>query len=122
MYAQDQLPGGSYWEPDEEVEKILPMPNLHQMARSNLIQVKKNKTLKWLSSLKEEEQCEIIDIAVKQRRFVSNECRVAEENRAKQRQQNMLIEHDKRMTLEKKLQEEKDKMSQLHLITSSVEL
>ncbi len=63
-YAADQLPGGCYWEPeDKEGEVILSelrpsndvcesilglndylttaIPNLHQMARSNLVQVKK---------------------------------------------------------------------------------
>lgn len=91
-YAKDQLPGGCYWEPEEEVKVILSqlkpsndacesilglndylttaIPNLHQMARSNLIQVKKNKTLKWLSSLSEDKQEEIVDMAIKQRRSV----------------------------------------------------
>ena len=34
----------------------------------------------------------------------------------------MLIEHDKRMALEKKLHDEKDRLSECHLITSSKEL
>ena len=62
-YAEDQLPGGCYWEPNEELQKILleikpsndacesilglndylttAIPNLHQMACSNIIQAKK---------------------------------------------------------------------------------
>lgn len=62
-YAEDQLPGGCYWEPEQEVQDVLrelkpsndvcesilglndylttAIPNLHQMARSNLVQVKK---------------------------------------------------------------------------------
>ena len=62
-YAQDQLPGGCYWEPDKQVQDILrelkpsndvcesilglndylttAIPNLHQMTRSNLVQDKK---------------------------------------------------------------------------------
>ena len=66
-YAEDQLPGGCYWEPNEELQKILleikpsndacesilglndylttAIPNLHQMARSNIIQAKKIKHL-----------------------------------------------------------------------------
>ena len=62
-YAKDQLPGGLYWDPDENVKDILcqlkpsndvcesilglndylttAIPNLHQMSRSNLVQVKK---------------------------------------------------------------------------------
>jgi len=69
-YARNQLPGGIFWNPDPKVEAILKtlkpnndvcesilglndclcsaIPNMHQMSRSNLIQVKKNKTIKWL--------------------------------------------------------------------------
>lgn len=143
-YAQDQLPGGCYWEPDQQVQDILcelkpsndvcesilglndylttAIPNLHQMARSNLVQVKKNKTLKWLSDLPKDEQSAIVDLAVKQRRFVSKECQDEEKMRSQQRQQKMLKENAKRVALEKKLHKEKEKLSQLHLITSSDEL
>ncbi len=63
-YAENQLPGGKYWQPEPEVETVLKslkpnndvcesilglndylsgvMPNLHQMSNSNLIQAKKN--------------------------------------------------------------------------------
>ena len=143
-YAEDQLPGGRYWEPDEQVQDVLrelkpsndvcesilglndylttAVPNLHQMARSNLVQVKKNKTLKWLSNLQEDDQSAIINLAVKQRRFVTTECRNEEKVRAQQRQQKMLQENDKRVAQEKKLREEKEKLLQSHLITSSDEL
>ena len=62
-YAQNNLPGGIYWEPDSEIKRVLSevkpsndfcesmlglndylttaIPNLHQVARSNLIEVKK---------------------------------------------------------------------------------
>ena len=143
-YAEDQLPGGCYWEPDEQVQDILrelkpsndvcesilglndylttAIPNLHQVARSNLVQVKKNKTLKWLSNLQEDDQSAIVNLAVKQRRFVTKECRNEEKVRAQQRQQKMLQENTKRVTQEKKLREEKEKLLQYHLITSSDEL
>ena len=65
-YAQNQLPGGKYWEPtDQDVKAILKslkpnndicesilglndylstaIPNLHQMSQSNLVQVKKTR-------------------------------------------------------------------------------
>ena len=58
------------------------------MAHSNLVQVKKNKTLKWLSNLPEDEQSVIFDLAVKQR-FVSEEMM-----RSQQRQQKMLEENE----------------------------
>ena len=62
-YAQNQLPGGIYWEPEPAIEAILreikpnndlcesilglndylvtAISNMHQMSRSNLIQAKK---------------------------------------------------------------------------------
>ena len=94
------------------------------MARSNLVQVKKNRTLKWLSNLPQDDQSTIVDLAVKQRRIVNKECRDEEKMRSQQRQQKMLEENAKRVALEKKLGEEKEKekLSQSHLITSSDEL
>ena len=96
-YTEDQFPGGCYWEPDEKVKQVLrelkpsndvcesilglndylttAVPNLHHQAHSNLVQVKKNKTLKWLSNLQEDDQSTVIDLAVKQRRLVTKECR-----------------------------------------------
>ena len=72
-YAQSLLPGGKYWEPDPPIESVLRLlkpsndlcesilglndylstaiPNLHQLSRSNLVQVKKNKTIQWLRQL-----------------------------------------------------------------------
>ena len=66
-YAKDQLPGGQYWDADRSVKDVLcqlkpsndvcesilglndylttAIPNLHQMSRSNLVQVKKNTEL-----------------------------------------------------------------------------
>ena len=96
-YAQDHLPGGRYWNPDDSVKKVLTelqpsndlcesilglndylttaVPNLQQMARSNLIQLKKNKTLDWLQDLLEQEQGRVIGLAVERRRAVQKECR-----------------------------------------------
>ena len=72
-YAENQLPWGIYWEPEGLVRKILSelnpsndlcesllglndylttsIPNLHQMSRSNLVEVKKNNTVQWLEDL-----------------------------------------------------------------------
>ena len=82
----------------------------------------KNKTLKWLLNLPGDEQSALVNLAVKQRRFVSKECWEEEKMRSQQRQQKMLEENAKRVALEKKLREEKDKLSQLHLVTSLDEL
>ena len=143
-YAQDQLPGGCFWEADEGVRAILSqikpsndacesifglndylttaIPNMHQMARSNLVQTKKNATLKWLSDLPEEKQSEIVDLAIKQRKHVHKDCQDEEKMRCRQRQQRMVDENTKRVATDKRLQEEKEKLSQSHLITSSSEL
>ena len=127
-YAKDQLPGGCYWQPSEQIKDVLrelkpsndvcesilglndylttALPNLPQMARSNLVQVKKNKTLEWLSNLPDDDQSAIVDLAVKQRRIVSKECRDEEKKRTQQRQQKMLDENAKRREKEKKLRED----------------
>lgn len=85
-YAHHQLPGGIYWDPEPNIKDILnklepsndicesvlglnnylntAIPNMHQMTRSNLIQVKKNKTIKWLDELPEENQKRVLDLAV----------------------------------------------------------
>ena len=90
-YAADQLPGGRYWNPDKQIQDVLRqlppsndvcesilslndylttvVPNLHQMSRLNLVQLR-NKMMKWLSDLPNEMQTAVIDMAVKQRRQV----------------------------------------------------
>ena len=143
-YAADQLPGGRYWNPDKEVKDVLcqlqpsndicesilglndylttALPNLHQMSRSNLVQLKKNKTMKWLSQLPGEKQTSVIDMAVKNRHRVKQTCIEEESARAEQRRKKMIYEHDKRESMKKKLYKEKQKLSQLHLITHTQEL
>lgn len=105
-YAHDQLPGGRYWDPDKQLKKVLrdlspsndvcesilglndylttTLANLHQVARSNLVQIKRNKTLKLLSSLPEEEQDKVVDLAVKRRRLVHQECQEEEKMGSRQ--------------------------------------
>ena len=143
-YAQKQLPGGCYWNPDQQIKDVLcqlkpsndvcesilglndylttAIPNLNQMARSNLVQAKKNKTLKWLSNLSKLDQLAVVDLAVKKRRQVHKEHKDEEKLRSEQRKQNMAQENAKREELKKKLHEEKEKLSQLHLVTTSEEL
>lgn len=141
--AQDQLSGGRYWDA-EDVKTILhdikpsndacesvlglndylttAIPNMHQMSCSNLIQAKKNKTLKWLSSLPEDRQSAIVNLAIKQRQLVNQEYREAEKERARQRQHKILVEHNKQVSIEKKLCNEREKLSESHLVTTSDEL
>lgn len=88
-YAQNQLYGGKYWDPaNPKVRKVLSelkpsndlcesilglndylytaIPNLHQVARSNLVEVKNKQTMQWLHQLPNEQQLQVIDLAVNQ--------------------------------------------------------
>lgn len=48
-------------------------------------------------TLQEDDQLAIVDLAVKQRQLVTEECRTEEKVRTQQRQQKMLQENTKRM-------------------------
>ena len=78
--------------------------------------------MKWLSNLSKLDQLAVVDLAVKKRRQVHKEHKDEEKLRSKQRKQNMALENAKREELMKKLHEEKEKLSQLHLVTTSEEL
>ena len=143
-YAADQLPGGRYWNPDKEIQDVLcqlqpsndvcesvlglndylttAVPNLHQMSRSNLVLLKKNKTMKWLSQLPSEKQTAVIDMAVKQRRQVKQTYNQEHTARIEHRKQAMIKDHAKREAMKKRLYEEKQKLSHLRLITTPQEL
>ena len=108
-YAQNQLPGGKYWEPEPDVERILKslkpnndvcesilglndylsmvMPNLHQMSKSNLVQAKKNKTMQWLNALPSDQQHNIVELARTSRAKVRKAYKSAEEDRQKFRRE-----------------------------------
>ena len=99
-YAKDQLPGGKYWDPEPAVEEVLrsikpnndlcesilglndylvtAIPNMHQMSRSNLIQVKKNKTMQWFHKLPEDQKSSIVHLAVRRRGDEINQGRYSE--------------------------------------------
>lgn len=144
-YAQSHLPGGRYWNPAEpDVRKVLSeltpsndlcesilglndylttaIPNLHQMTRSNMVELKRNKTIKWLNDLPCKQQNEVIDLAVEMRQSVQKECKSEDEQRAIRRRQMMTHAHTRREALKKKAQQERDDLSQLHLLSTSKEL
>lgn len=129
-YAGNPLPGGIYWEPDETIlSKIKPtndicesvlglndylttaLPNLDQVSRSNLVQMKKNKTVEWLDTLPQHQQNSIVELAVKRRKQVIESCKAEATERATKRQQNLM-----QTLLKKKLE------IQHHLISSPAEL
>ena len=86
-YARDQLPGGRYWDPEPETKEILnklepnndlcesilglndylftAIPNMDQLTRSNMVQIKNNKTMEWLDNLPNAEQENIVRMAMK---------------------------------------------------------
>ena len=143
-YAQSQLPGGIYWNPEPKIQEILSklepsndiceavlglndylstaIPNLCQESRSNLVEVKKNKTMKWLDTLPEEKQDKVLGLAMERRLVVANERKEDNEKYSEKRRKKMLEDHSKKMALLQKVQEEREKLSHLHVITSSDEL
>lgn len=145
-YAGKQLPGGEYWNPHPDsavkcvLERLQPsndfcesilglndylttaIPNLTQAARSNLVEIKKNHTMRWLCKLPNEKQVEVLDLAVKERPRVVEEHRKLEEYRSQQRKQAMLKANVRREALRRKAHQERDELLQHHLITTSTEL
>ena len=99
-YAKTQLPGGIYWDPSPEVSDILKdvepsndisesvldlndylntaIPNLDQRARSNLVEMKKNKTISWLDELPAPDQENVLATAVQNRPVVAYENKVSD--------------------------------------------
>ena len=143
-YAKDYLPGGIYWNPDPHVREIMKklkptndlcesllglndylsgaMPNMHQMTRSNMIQVKKNKTIEWLHELPSTEQDKVVELAVARRAQVSKESKEEDLRNSNQRREKMKQAHTRRQALERRAQQEREKLLSLHLITTSNEL
>ena len=93
-YAREQLAGGRFWDPDHKTKAILKelqhsndlcelilglndyltsaIPNMHQMTRSNLIEVK-NETMQWINHLPKDQFETVVDCAVKRRKDVMRE-------------------------------------------------
>ena len=143
-YARNCLPGGRYWEPDPDEKKVLmqikpsndlcesilglndhlttALPNLHQVSRSNLVSIKKNKAIEWLDNLTDKQQTSVIELAVESRKFVREEYKETEKELMKKRLQNIKQAHMRREVLSKKTELEKERLSSVHLVTSSDEL
>ena len=143
MLMQNQLPGGKYWDPEPAIKatlmKLKPsndlcesilglndylttaIPNLHQMTRSNLIQVKKNKTIQWLNQLPHDQQRTIVKLAIQRRGEVAKHFR-EEVLRSRQRHEKMVREKCHRDALNQRAMAEREKLSMLHLISSPEEL
>ena len=143
-YAQNYLPGGIYWDPEPKIKEILAeldpsndlcesilglndylntaIPNMHQVTRSNLVELKKNKTIQWLQRLRRSQQSDVIDLAVTSRREACASRKDDDARVIKQRRDNMIQVHSRLQALRHKEQTEKHKLLKEHLITSSEEL
>ena len=143
-YARNQLPGGVYWEPELRVKTILmelkptndlcesllglndhlttSVRNLSQLSRSNLIEVKKNKTIQWLNRLPHEEQEEVVKVAAKRRAQVKKDHQEEQEMIRVQRAKKLLLEKQKRDALRRRAEEQLSKLSKVHVITTPSEL
>ena len=72
---------------------VTAIPNLHQDARSNLNQVKKNKTIKWLDELSEKQQLEVVELAVEMKPIVELESKKKSELIKSKRRENHIHAH-----------------------------
>ena len=143
-YANNQLPNGKYWNPTGNIKAILEklkpsndvcesilglndylctaIPNLSQMTRTNLVEIKKNQTIPWLQQQSENRQDEIIEMACKRRATVLKEFEQEEKEQCRKRREQMLQAKQKCDALHERLKKEKDTLSKIHLITSPNEL
>ena len=137
-YKKDQLPGGKYWNPTQQQEDVLKQllpnndicesilglndwitnntPNLNQFTKSTLVEVKKNKTMTWLTSLTKERNCTVINTA--QQKRISMEIKIREEEHVlhQKRIQKMEQEKKKAQDREQRRQTEIDKLSTVSYI------
>jgi len=143
-YAMKQLPGGIYWDPQPHIKVILSeispsndvcesilglndylnsaIPNMHQQTRSNLAQIKKNKTMEWLHTLPHQKQDEVLELAYAQRSEVSKERQKEDKRRCQLRKEKMLQANKKMQTGKQKKEEALIALSKIDLITSAEEL
>ena len=143
-HAQQQLPGGRYWSPDNSIikkqlstlkpsndlcESILGLndylttkiPNLNQQSISNLVEIKKNHSIMWLNSLDDTEQAKLINLATDLCQPVGREYRYHTQQVAQERQQRMVKAHVKQEAMKVKTQES-DHLAKEHLVSTAKEL
>ena len=140
-YAMKQLPGGIYWDPQPHIKTILSeidpsndicesilglndylsttLPNIQQQTRSNLTQIKKNKTMEWLHSLPQQRQDKVLDVAYPQRHDAMKQRQIEEKKRCELRKEKMLQEHTKLLADKQKKEETLIALSKIDLITTS---
>ncbi len=140
-YGRDQLPGGRYWNPDDAetidalkhlepsndlCESMLglndylctALPNMQQLTRSNLVEIKKNHTMTRFNSLPPEKQEFMVNLAIKNRKEVKDQYKQDQHKQEERRQENIVKQKEERDNKKKKVAMEKEKLSKLYLVTS----
>jgi len=142
-YAKDQLPGGKYWEPDADLEKVLSqlepnndlcesilglndylstaMPNMDQLTRSSMVQIKKNNSIEWLDSLPKVQQEEIIELSMKNKSEVIKQYKEHQKSVAQQRQKYMLKQHQEKEKSRQRMKREREDFLKVQLLSSVYE-
>ena len=87
-----------------------------------MIELKKNKSLKWFDNLPDNQQLSIIDLAIEKREAVKLDSKQRSEQIISQRKEKMIKNHQCQEEIKRKMKIEQNKLSQIHLITSSKEL
>ena len=144
-YKADQLPGGKFWNPDDEslkkalqslpptndvAESILGLndwlfkhnPNFKQRTVSTLVEVMKNSSLKWLQQQEEEVQERIITLAKKRKRDVVLR---DEQEQEQQRQARIKLREDaieKAIQKNERIRKENDRVKAIIPVTSVADL
>ena len=141
-YAKDQLPDGRYWDPEPETKEILSklepnndlcesilglndylftaIPNMDQLTRSNMVQIKKNKTMEWLDNLPNTE--DIVRMAMKNKHQVAKSYQEHKNEVSQKRRDHLVQKHKERELAKQKREKEIEKLSKIHLINSVSEL
>lgn len=78
--------------------------------------------MQWLDILPRDQQCNIVELARKNRVKVKKAFQSAENDRSKLRQEKMIREKNCRDDLQKRAAEERERLSKIHMITSVDEL
>ena len=92
------------------------------MTRSNLVEVKKNGTMKWLKEFSSGMKQTVTTTAMRMRKEVMRQCNEEEMTRSKCRQENMKQSYQRRMIMREKAAKERPHLSKQHLITTTLEL
>ena len=144
-YAQTQLPGRKYWDPDnpnirKQLAELKPsndlcksilglndylttkIPNLNQTSISNLVEIKKNHSIKWLNTLTDTEQKHMITLAADLRESVHKEALHHHKQVTEERQKKMIESHTRREAMKMKADKETDELFKHHLVATSKEL